>query len=169
MNLVPLTINTILDSIFCNLFGLEKGRKITVVCVGPLSEEISKLTAEKFVGRSKHGLSYYNIVFNITEFSTCFFKIYSTFARLEKNPNLPNYKLDKVKLSKDIIKKKRIPAIVMHTVNTGLIKLGMKKSEDLGGETMTMITIIIHSCFNAFAIKQDAKNTMLPSQYDKNQ
>lgn len=76
--------------------------------------------------------------------------------------------MDKAKLSKDIIKK-RIPAIVMHTVNTGLIKLGMKKSEDLGGETMTMITIIIHSCFNAFAIKQDAKNTMLPSQYDKNQ
>ena len=141
--IVPTSINTIFDYLFKIIFSdNELAEKITATCVAPLTEEIAKLTAEKFVGRTKHGLSTYNIYFNILEFSDYFFKMFMQMSIL-----LPFLK--KSEIAKTAILT-RIPAVIVHTVNTGLIKLGMNVNSELGGETMTIVTIIIHAVFNGY-------------------
>ena len=141
--LVPTAINTIFNYLFIMIFyDSELAGKITSTCVAPLTEEIAKLTAEKFVGRTKHGFSAYNIYFNILEFSDYFFKMFKHMSVL-----LPVLK--KSEIAKTAILT-RIPAVIMHTVNTGLIKLGMNVNSELGGETMTIVTIIIHAVFNGY-------------------
>lgn len=157
--IIPTSINTIFNYLFKIIFSdNELAGKITATCVAPLTEEIAKLTAEKFVGRTKHGLSTYNIYFNILEFSDYFFKIFMQMSIL-----LPSLK--KSEIAKTAILA-RIPAIIMHTVNTGLIKIGMNVNSELGGETMTIVTIIIHAGFNGFwSFFKDSEKYSLGQRY----
>ena len=140
--MIPSLINSIFLILFSLIFG-SLGAGLTASCIAPLTEELTKLTADKYVGSSKHGISIYNVVFNINEFTQYFIKLFVSFSCVYPN-----------KKKSDIVKSVvmlRIPAIIMHTVNTGIIKLGRKKNEEIGGETAVLATILIHSCFNALA------------------
>lgn len=142
---IPMFFNSIFESILTPVLGQKKADLITSVCIGPFSEELCKLTSEKFIGRSKHGISYYNVVFNIVEFTIYFSEGYKKSIELIPNVN-------KTKVAKKLISV-RAPGVLFHTVLNRLIKIGMDKDKELGGETVTTLTILMHACYNALNFK----------------
>lgn len=135
---IVLSVNTLFSALFTILFGPLGGVTITSIVIAPITEEISKLVAVRFE-KDRSGLIY-NVVFNVTEFMIHFNRMY--------NAGVP------APIAIGI----RIPAIILHSVNTWLISIGFKsdvekgKSEDTAGSVATILTMCIHSIFNAMAI-----------------
>lgn len=128
-------MNTIIVSTFVTLAG-PIGINISASLVCPIFEEIAKLTAEKYIEKSGSKVSVYNIVFNVFEFSNYAIQMYSL--------GIPSA----------FILLFRTPAIIMHTLNTYLIKKGIVKKKDKKNNKpdnrIVIVTILIHCVWNAF-------------------
>lgn len=127
-------LNSIEMTLFVILAGPALGIILSTTIFCPINEEIAKNIASKYID-DKNKTSSYNIVFNIGEFATYAFR----FLKLGVN-----FK---------VILGMRIPAVLLHTVNTILIKYGKDKikNEDTYNK-MVKITMLIHIIFNAISI-----------------
>lgn len=127
-------LNSIEMTLFVILAGPALGIILSTTIFCPINEEIAKNIASKYID-DKNKTSSYNIVFNIGEFATYAFR----FLKLGVN-----FK---------VILGMRIPAVLLHTVNTILIKYGKDKikNEDTYNK-MVKITMLIHIVFNAISI-----------------
>ena len=124
-------VNAILSEIL-NIAVPGLGKCLINAIRAALVEELAKRLADKF----NFGDTY-NMIFNIGEFS-----LY-TKSLLKKGVTLPKAILA------------RIPAVIMHTVNTYLIKNAGKNDDDPKVKNkkknlMTIITFIIHTAFNTY-------------------
>lgn len=128
-------MNTIIVSVFVALAG-PIGVKVATSLVCPICEEIAKLTAEKYIEEFGSKGSVYNIVFNVFEFSNYAMQMYAN--------GIPSA----------FILLFRTPAIIIHTLNTYLIKKGIVKKNDKKNDKpdnrIVIVTILIHCVWNAF-------------------
>lgn len=135
---IVLCVNTMFNILFTILFGPLGGIALTSIIIAPITEEIAKLVSVRFE-KDRSG-SIYNVVFNMTEFMMYFSRMYEAGVSIPVAIGI------------------RIPAVIMHSVNTWLISSGFKsdvkngRSEDTAGSIATILTMCIHSIFNAIAV-----------------
>lgn len=136
--MIVVSVNTLFSVLFDLLFGPVGGLIIHALIVAPIVEEMGKLVAVKV--EKDHSGSRYTTTFNIIEMHTYM-------SRMIKSGT-----------SVVVAFGVRIPAMILHVVNTYIISNGYKKdiqegkSKENAGSIATMITMCIHGLFNAIAI-----------------